>query len=68
MVMVGFCVDVFWVTGVGFCCECEVWSVSVFHSGSSITGVKREWKGFVWMGTICFMYVLGWFSGFRFFV
>ncbi len=24
LVMVGFWVDVFWVTGAGFCCECEV--------------------------------------------
>ena len=44
-VIVGFWVDVSWVMGVGFCCECEVCSVSLFHGGSIITGGGMGWQG-----------------------
>ncbi len=43
--MVSFWADVFWVTGVGFCRECRLCRLLVFHSGSIITGVGEGWKG-----------------------
>ena len=43
--MVSFLVDIFWVTDVGFCQECGLCAVFVYHSDSIITGVKSKCKG-----------------------
>ena len=63
--MDGFWVDICWVTGIGFCRECGLCMIFVFHSDSIVTGVGRGWKGLWRLGQyisnmfhVCFKFLV----------